>query len=73
MGIYVALMSQAGPALVVAATGAAAATAAARQLMRGRSRSRGEWERTLRFFWRACADLWVSRHAYIQLSSIGIG
>jgi hypothetical protein len=40
-----ALLSQAGSALV-AATGATATTTAARQLPRGRSRFRGEWEHT---------------------------
>jgi hypothetical protein len=49
-----ALLSQAGPVLV-AATGATATTTAARQLPRGRSRFRGEWEHTPVFFWRACA------------------
>jgi hypothetical protein len=43
-----ALLSRAGHALV-AATGATTTTTAARQLPRGRSRSRGEWEHLLCF------------------------
>jgi hypothetical protein len=43
------LLSQAGPAMV-AATGATTTTTAARQLVRGRSRFRGEWEHIPCFF-----------------------
>jgi hypothetical protein len=42
--------------LVVAATGATTTTTAARQLLRGRSHFRGEWEHIpCLFFWRAHA------------------
>jgi hypothetical protein len=51
------LLSQAGPALVVAA-GATATTIAARQLLCGRSRFRGEWGHAPVFLWRESCAAW---------------